>query len=162
MASVSCATEYRIASGKVVKTLERDAYSTEQSLDMIMQGLDVEPLSTESYDGPPPENVADFRDFVNHHWTRVSSKFGASYIFISRRLFSTQTLEIAELTGAHPPELTAENVDTTFPTFCCFTDGKVHVTLEYWGHPENHPSVRITPLLQRPGEKHASFEFQAT
>lgn len=160
MASVSCAVEYRITSGKIAKQLDRAAYADGPPLSLIMQGLDLTPVSTEAYDGPTPDDPENFRDFINHHWTRVRSKYGASYMFLSRRMFSTQSLEQALLTGSRPPDLTPENIDTTFPTFCCFTDGEIHVTLEYWGRPEGHPDVRVTPLRRAP-EGSVSFEFRA-
>ena len=165
MAVVDCNTEYRISFGAMKKGGgEVPAASAESghpggagrspphSLPSGTgeYGLDPNPIAVCSYEGPDPSDTQNFRDFVNFRWAQGKRDFGAEYMFISRHMYSTTYLENMVLTGAIDPTFDRNSADLILPVFCCFTDQKVHVSINYVGRPTDDPEVRVVDLRLPP------------
>jgi hypothetical protein len=95
--------------------------------------------AVEEFRGPHPNDAANFRAFVNHHWGEAKRRHGHTSFLLSRAVGAVDR-------GA-PPQAWGKNKFTE--VFACSTDGKVHVSIMYWGHPAGAPLVTLTPLAPR-------------
>lgn len=139
-----------VASADGVTSAAGDGEGGKQAPPNARLALDVNPLAVRLYNGPPPHDAA-FRDFINHRWAEGKRLHNAEYMFVTRHFHSTAALEHALSTGARGGDLTNDSVDLALPVFCCYTVRGVHFTVEYWGHPADHPRVTATTLGEPPG-----------